>query len=112
MAIPSKEPAKLGSLGTPIDAIAKESSPGYDDGQLDAQGDDQAEEEAEVFNETQISKLLSERTTKIVIMIVLIMLFTQPIFQVKTYQELPTSSDKALVLLSNIYDTSSNWTDY
>jgi hypothetical protein len=59
----------------------KESSSAFNDAQIDAaQADDQAEEEAEVFNETQISKLLSERTTKIVIMIVLIMLFTQPIF--------------------------------
>lgn len=62
----------------------KESSSAFNDAQIDAaQADDQAEEEALVFNETQISKLLSERTTKIVIMIVLIMLFTQPIFQVK-----------------------------
>ena len=62
----------------------KENSSAFNDAQIDvAQADDQAEEEAEVFNETQISKLLSERTTKIVIMIVLIMLFTQPIFQVK-----------------------------
>ena len=84
MALPGKEPAKLGSLGTPIDGTGKENSSAFNDGQIDAtQADDQAEEEAEVFNETQISKLLSERTTKIVIMIVLIMLFTQPIFQVK-----------------------------
>ena len=89
-----------------------ENQSSFNDGQLDTQAEDQAEEEAEVFNETQISKLLSERTTKIVIMIVLIMLFTQSIFQVKTYQELPTSSDQALVYLSNIYDTTSNWTDY
>jgi hypothetical protein len=34
----------------------------------------------EIFVETQISKLLSERITKIVIIIVLIMLFAQPLF--------------------------------
>lgn len=38
------------------------------------------EDGKEIFIETQISKLLSERITKIVIIIVLIMLFSQPLF--------------------------------
>ena len=41
---------------------------------------EQEKDAKEIFVETQISKLLSERITKIVIIIVLIMLFAQPLF--------------------------------
>ena len=45
-------------------------------------------------------------------MIVLIMLFTQPVFQVKTYQDLPTASDQALLYLKDIFDSNQSWSDY
>lgn len=64
----------------------------------------------EIIVETNISKLLSERTTKIVIIIVLIMLFVQPIFSNDTYQDTPSSSDQTLLFLSDIYDNTKNWT--
>ena len=44
------------------------------------QDEEPGEEGKEIFIETQIAKLLSERITKIVIIIVLIMLFSQPLF--------------------------------
>lgn len=51
------------------------------------------EMEEEVMVETNISKLLSERTTKVVIIIVLVMLFFQPVFSSDTYTSDPGESD-------------------
>ena len=56
--------------------------------------------------------MLSERTTKIVIMIVLIMLFFQPIFESETYSILPASSDQALLFVADMYNSKKNWTAY
>jgi len=47
---------------------------------------------------------LSERTTKVVIMIVLIMLFFQPIFSESTYVNTPAASDLGLIYLSRMYE--------
>lgn len=54
--------------------------------------------------ETNISKILSERTTKVVIMIVLIMLFVQPAFQNDSYVSDPTAADQGIKYLIDIYD--------
>jgi hypothetical protein len=62
--------------------------------------------------ETNISKLLSERTTKIVIIIVLIMLFVQPAFSADSYVDTPTSSDQSLLFVKDIYDSNKNWTAF
>jgi hypothetical protein len=51
------------------------------------------DEEIEVPLESKISKILSERTTKIVIILVLLMLFFQPVFTVETYVDTPAASD-------------------
>lgn len=66
----------------------------------------------EVMVETNISKLLSERTTKVVILIVLIMLFVQPIFSSDTYSDEPTATDQGLVFLTDIYNKNQSWSLY
>ena len=47
---------------------------------MDYGHDDDEEEEVEMPTESKISKTLSERTTKIVIILVLVMLFILPVF--------------------------------
>lgn len=70
------------------------------------------EENQEIVAETKISKLLSERTTKVVIILVLIMLFFQPIFSQDTYQNQPTGVDQGLNYLRDIYDKNISWSLY
>jgi Fe2+ transport system protein B len=68
------------------------------------------EEEIEV-HESRISKTLSERTTKIVIILVLLMLFFQPVFTVDTYVDTPPATDQGLKHLVDVFQ-SGNWTSY
>ena len=49
--------------------------------------------------ESKVGKKLSEITTKRVIILVLIMLFSQPIFSVSTYMQEPNSYDYGLLLI-------------
>jgi len=54
--------------------------------------------------ESKIGKILSERTTKIVIMLVLVMLFLLPVFNIDTYDlEASTIHDVGLKIIKNIY---------
>ena len=48
------------------------------------------EDEQELFSESKISKTLTERTTKIVIILVLALLFLLPLFQEGTWFNVPT----------------------
>lgn len=95
------------SVGTPVDATGSALN-------VEGSGDNKEEVEdgKEIFLETQISKLLSERITKIVIIIVLIMLFSQPLFTVKTFIELPGSSDSGLMYIRDYYDSNPSWSDF
>lgn len=49
--------------------------------------------------ESKVGKKLSEITTRRVIVLVLIMLFSQPIFSVSTYMQEPNSYDYGLNLI-------------
>ena len=69
------------------------------------------EEEVEIPNESKISKTLSERTTKIVIILVLCMLFILPVFQPDTYGTDTTSHQQALYFISDVYE-SKDWPTY
>jgi hypothetical protein len=61
------------------------------------------EEEVDIPLESNISKTLSERTTKIVIILVLVMLFFQPVFDVGTYVTPPSYADQGLLYLIDVY---------
>jgi hypothetical protein len=58
--------------------------------------EDVDDDDIEVPTESRISKALSEKTTKIVIILVLVMLFLLPLFQQSTYYSDPTSQDLGL----------------
>lgn len=50
-------------------------------------------DDGELIAETNISKVLSARTTQVVIILVLVMLFCQPLFSLDTYYVSATSTD-------------------
>ena len=52
--------------------------------------------------ESKVGKKLSEITTRRVIILVLIMLFSQPIFSVSTYMQEPNSYDYGLNLIQTL----------
>lgn len=52
--------------------------------------------------ESKISKTLSERTTRTVIVLILIMLFCMPIFQLETFIIPPTSYEKGLYMIMSM----------
>jgi hypothetical protein len=52
--------------------------------------------------ESKVGKKLSEITTRRVIVLVLIMLFSQPIFSVSTYMQEPNSYDYGLNLIQTL----------
>ena len=74
------------------------------------QGDHHEEEEPEIL-ESRISKTLSDRTTKIVIILVLLMLFAQPAFDTYSYLITPAASDQSIKTMIDAYQ-SGNWTTY
>jgi hypothetical protein len=55
--------------------------------------------------ESQISKTLSERTTRMVIILILCMLFLMPLFQLETYFESTTSFEIGLNQLIKVYNS-------
>jgi hypothetical protein len=63
---------------------------------INEEEEDVDEDDIEVPTESRISKALSEKTTKIVIILVLVMLFLLPLFQQSTYYSDPTSQDLGL----------------
>jgi len=63
------------------------------------------EDNLEELQESKISKTLSERTTKTLILIILLMLFLLPFFQIETYVSASSNSfDKGLATLITIYE--------
>lgn len=52
--------------------------------------------------ESNVGKKLSEITTRKVVILVLVMLFTSPVFTVTTYLEEPDSYNYGLDLLNNV----------
>ena len=70
------------------------------------------EDDLEVPMESRISKTLSERTTKIVIILVLVMLFFQSIFQVDTFMQTPAATDQGVKNLVELYNYQGNWTQF
>ena len=87
--------------------------------QEDADLDEIFEEDEEDDNdlipeESKISKILSDQTTKTVIILVLCLLFCLPAFTVETYLgDTVTLHDQALKHLGAIYDYGSDsWPDY
>lgn len=68
-------------------------------------GDGEIDLKAMLLNdqmESKVGKKLSEITTKRVIVLVLIMLFSQPIFSVSTYMTEPNSYDYGLNLIQTL----------
>jgi len=65
----------------------------------------------DVPTESRISKTLSERTTKIVIILVLLMLFFQPLFDASTFLNYPAMTDQGLLFLIDMYQ-SGDWKAY
>jgi hypothetical protein len=55
--------------------------------------------------ESKVGKKLSEITTRRVIILVLIMLFSQPLFAVSTYMQEPNSYDYGLILIKELGPT-------
>lgn len=69
-------------------------------------------DDGELIAETNISKVLSARTTQVVIILVLIMLFCQPLFSLDTYYISPTSTDQGIIFMRDIYDANVSWSAY
>ena len=67
--------------------------------------DEEMEEEEEIVpSESKISKTLSDRNTKIVIILILSCLFILPLFQLTTYHDKYTSFEASLVMLKDFYE--------
>ena len=66
-------------------------------------------EEVEVPMESRISRMLSEKVIKIVIILVLSLLFLPPIISVETWQEPYLMHENALDLLVDVYDSGDSW---
>lgn len=62
--------------------------------------------------ETNISKVLSARTTQVVIILVLVMLFCQPLFSLDTYYVSATSTDQGIMFMRDIFDSNVSWSAY
>ena len=62
------------------------------------------EDEEELFLESNISRVLTERTTKIVICLVLILLFILPFFQDSTWFTVSDQADFGLKVVVDMYD--------
>lgn len=76
--------------------------------------DDEDDEEGQIPEESKISKILSDQTTKTVIILVLCLLFCLPAFTVETYlSDTVTLHDQANKYLQGIYDQGEeSWPDY
>ena len=59
--------------------------------------------------ESRISKTLSQRTTKVVVMLVLILLFSLPFCQLETYAEPYLLHENGLEILVDIYNSGESW---
>ena len=66
---------------------------------LDLEGD-----ELEIPEESKISKTLSDKTTRTVVIMVLMLLFSLPVLQIETYVDPVLVHDQALKQMVMIYD--------
>jgi hypothetical protein len=92
-----------------------EDSSAQEDGDLDEMFEaDEEEDQAQIPEESKISRILSDKTTKTVIILVLCLLFCLPAFTVETYLgDTVTLHDQALKHLGAIYDYGDeSWPDY
>jgi len=62
--------------------------------------------------ETNISKILSNRITQVVIILVLVMLFCQPLFSLDTYFVTASKTDQGIMFMRDIYDSNVSWSAY
>ncbi len=69
------------------------------------------EEEVEIPLESKIGKTLSERTTRTVVMLVLVLLFLLPVFQLETWVTTQTTFETGLLHLRDMHDKG-NMTSY
>jgi hypothetical protein len=76
--------------------------------------EDEEDDTAQIPEESKISKILSDQTTKTVIILVLCLLFCLPAFTVETYLgDTVTLHDQAVKHLQAIYDYGpDSWPDY
>lgn len=76
--------------------------------------EDDEDDTAQIPEESKISKILSDQTTKTVIILVLCLLFCLPAFTVETYlDDTVTLHDRAVRHLGAIYDYGpDSWSDY
>lgn len=74
--------------------------------------DIEAEVAKAIPKESKISRTLSEKTIKTVIILILVMLFFMPFFQLETYISPPTSYEKQLYSVMKLYQTEGNSTNY
>ena len=65
--------------------------------------EDELDDEDLIPQESKISKTLSEKTTKTVIILILLMLFLLPLFQESTYIDAHSSFEKGLYHLIHVY---------
>lgn len=72
--------------------------------ELQAGNPDEDEDDFEIPVESKIAKTLSERTTKIVIILVLVMLFSLNLFQIETYITTDFIHQQGLRLVRDMYD--------
>jgi hypothetical protein len=73
---------------------------------------EEEEDELEIPLESKIGKTLSERTTKIVIILVLVMLFALQLFQIETYVQTDYIHDIGLQQLRNMYEKDNGGSNY
>lgn len=68
--------------------------------------------EMDIPTESRISKTLSNKTTKVVVMLVLILLFSLPFVQIETYSDPYLLHKNGLEMLVDIYNNEESWEAY
>ena len=97
------------------DVEASEEDSAQEEGDLEEMfEEDEEDDTAQIPEESKISKILSDQTTKTVIILVLCLLFCLPAFTVETYLgDTVTLHDQALKHLGAIYEYGeASWPDY
>lgn len=70
------------------------------------------EQEEELPLESRISKILSEQTTKVVVLLVLALLFILPSLQLEVYTETYLIHDNGLHMIVDSYNSGTSWDLY
>lgn len=73
--------------------------------------DDIVEEDEEIPMESNISKTLSDKNTRIVIILVLVLLIILPLFDSGMYLSTTTLHEQGLKIISGVYD-GNDWSSY